>query len=318
MRAGLTKRAQAALARAGLELRYAPGRGIDSPVTRFFADQPPPPTAFAPLAADRVHTDEHPFYYYDLVWGGTGGYLLMGYLGTLVGAGVIAVLFLLVPLLVRRRQVRTGVPLAPISWRYHAAFGCLGAGFMLLEVGAIQRLELFLGNPTLSLVVILGLLLASAGVGSWLSGRVPSLSPKRSALGVVGYGLVVMLFLNSLMYDLMALPLAVKVAVLVIVLAPLGMLMGAIFPALVARLGGSTPRYVPWALALNGVFSVLASNLGAVVYLVLGADVVLLMGIACYGVLTATAPRAVDIPSERGDADGPALPVEVPGSIELG
>ena len=47
----------------------------------------------------------------------------------------------------------------------------LGSGFMLIEVGSIQKFELFLGNPPLTLVAILSVLLVSTGVGSFYSNR---------------------------------------------------------------------------------------------------------------------------------------------------
>jgi hypothetical protein len=51
-------------------------------------------------------------------------------------------------------------------------FGLLGLGFMLVEIGLLQRLSLYLGHPVRALSVVLFSLILSAGAGSWLSERV--------------------------------------------------------------------------------------------------------------------------------------------------
>src|SRR4029078_9560207 len=53
-----------------------------------------------------------------------------------------------------------------------AYFACLGAGFMLIEIGLMQRFVLFLGHPVYSLSVILFTLLLGGGAGSAVSRRV--------------------------------------------------------------------------------------------------------------------------------------------------
>ena len=69
------------------------------------------------------------------------------------------------------------------------------------------------------------------------------------------------------------------------VLAPLGILLGTLFPQLLRQLGPEQGRFVPLAWGLNGIFSVVASNLGAILYLFLGASVVFFLGLACYAIL---------------------------------
>src|SRR6266852_7632685 len=54
-------------------------------------------------------------------------------------------------------------------------FVCLGLGFILVELGLMQRFILFLGHPIYALAVVLASLLTSSGVGSalskWLAAR---------------------------------------------------------------------------------------------------------------------------------------------------
>lgn len=240
---------------------------------------------FPPLSQDRVHTDDRPFYYLDMVWGFIGGYLVLGYGVTLLSAVVVAVVFLVFPLvLLSRRRADDGRP----PYFYHLAFALLGTGFMLVEVGAIQRFELFLGSPTLSLVVIVGTLLAFTGLGSLYAERLSRsghLTIGRTCAAIVVYGGLVHWFVTDLVYRIMDAPPAAKIAVIAAVLLPLGVLLGTLFPRLLARLEGRHPRFIPWAFAINGIFSVASSNLGVLIYIFFGATSVMWLGFAGYAIL---------------------------------
>src|SRR4029079_4364836 len=51
-------------------------------------------------------------------------------------------------------------------------FISIGLAFMLVEIGMMQQLGLFLGQPIYALVVVLGGLIAFAGLGSAFSARI--------------------------------------------------------------------------------------------------------------------------------------------------
>ncbi len=51
-------------------------------------------------------------------------------------------------------------------------FGCIGMGFMFVEISQMQRLVIFLGHPTYGLSVVLFSLLLSSSLGSYLTQRV--------------------------------------------------------------------------------------------------------------------------------------------------
>ena len=107
---------------------------------------------------------------------------------------------------------------------------------MLVEVGAIQRFELSSGSPAIGLVVILGLLLAMAGVGSWLtSAQVRLPSPRTTALCAAGYALLLLFFLDAWMYPLMGWPLWTKIVGIAIALAPFGVAVGKSVPSAAER-----------------------------------------------------------------------------------
>jgi spermidine synthase len=287
------ERARVALAREGLEMIYPLGPGHSAvdvgPVLAGRDEDFPRIAGFPRLAEDRIHADRQPFYYFDLASGRIGSYLFLGYVLTFTGASAIAAFYLLVPLLLSRRQ---GVRLPRPPWQYHVSFAALGFGFMLVEAGAIQRFELFLGSPSIGLIVILGLLLASAGIGSWVTStpRVRLPAPRMTAFLAAGYTLLLLVFLDEWIYPLMRWPLSARIVGIAVALAPFGVAVGTLFPMLIGSLRHRHVHFVPWAIAINGICSVAASNLGALVYILFGANVVIGLGGVCYAVVGLLAP----------------------------
>jgi hypothetical protein len=74
---------------------------------------------------------------------------------------------------------------------------------------------------------------------------------------------------------LLGAPLAVRLLATAFSLAPLGFLMGIPFPAGLAWLRERAPGLIPWAWAVNGCTSVLASILAAMIALSAGFSWVL-------------------------------------------
>jgi hypothetical protein len=56
----------------------------------------------------------------------------------------------------------------------------------------------------------------------------------------------------------MTLPLAGRVAIVTVLVAPIGLLLGTYFPTGLERLKQVSPGLVPWAWGLNGMASVVA------------------------------------------------------------
>jgi len=59
----------------------------------------------------------------------------------------------------------------------------IGTGYILIEVGLIQKFVLFLGNPTYALTVVIFSMLISSGLGSFLSRRVVGKDEGRLVTG---------------------------------------------------------------------------------------------------------------------------------------
>ena len=163
---------------------------------------------------------------------------------------------------------------------------------MLFEVALIQKLTLFLGYPTYALTVTLALLLVFAGIGSATTGWY--LEARDRALPVLAALIVLLSFfyafgLDVVMAAFVGEPLALRVGVTAIVLAPLGLGLGAFMPLGLATVSRSTRysrEYVAWGWAINGVFSVAGSIAATMLSMSLGFRVVLWVA-ACMYVLAA-------------------------------
>jgi hypothetical protein len=198
----------------------------------------------------------------------------------LVALGILAVLcaaLLLAPLALRRGQERP--PARALGF-----FAAVGLGFLLLEIVLIQRFVLFLGFPTYALSVVLFALLVFTGAGSYLSARwtAPRRALALTLAGACGLIALAAFGLGPLVHALIDAPFAVRVAVTVVALAPVGLALGTAMPTALRRLDGLHPGAVPWAWGVNGAASVLAAVLGIAIALVAGFTVTTLVALACY------------------------------------
>jgi hypothetical protein len=81
-------------------------------------------------------------------------------------------------------------------------------------------------------------------------------------------------------------PLAVRVVAGAVAIAPLGFLMGIMFPHGISHLRRRAPRLVPWAWGINGTVSVVSSAVAALLALAFGFSAVLMAGAAGYAAAT--------------------------------
>ena len=216
----------------------------------------------------------------------------------LVVATAFASIFLLLPFVAIHETWRA-VPHKAMAGAY---FASLGLGFMLFEVSLIQTLTLFLGYPTYSLTVTLFALLIFTGLGSLASSRYVG-RRNRTLMVLLGCLLALVVFYRIGMPPLVArtigYSLAVRIALSVVFLAPLGLCLGAFMPLGLRTIAGLTDEreaFVAWAWAVNGFFSVVSSVLATILSMTLGFKAVLLAAALVY-VLGATA--LMTVPAER-------------------
>jgi spermidine synthase len=235
-------------------------------------------------------TDDRPFFGHFFKWsqapevlamaghtwqpfGGAGYFVL---LALLVLAMVAAGTLILLPLVARGRRETGREKQAGAMLGY---FALLGLGYLCVEIPLLQRFILFLGHPAYAMATVLFALLLFSGLGSLLS--------HRASLGAVlillpaligGYALG----LPTLFDAALAAPLAVRLLITVVALAPPGLLMGMPFPKGMALLEQKAPTLIAWAWGVNGALSVVASILAALLALSFGFSTVLVVGAICY------------------------------------
>jgi predicted membrane-bound spermidine synthase len=177
-------------------------------------------------------------------------------------------------------------PIKKQRWIALSAYGALiGAGFMLIEIPLIQRLQLMLGHPILAIAAVLGALLFSSGVGSLISQRWSETHLTRrvivSVCWIAALAIVYRLLLPSLIDGLLGAPIEQRLLVAIGLTALLGIAMGIPFPSLL-RLAGDRREPIAMLWALNGAFSVLGSTLAVALSMTWGFSSALLTGAALY------------------------------------
>lgn len=221
---------------------------------------------------------------------GGAGYLVIVAL-LLVALGATAVLVAL-PLFVRQ-----DVPAQRSQrWRTVVYFAGIGLGFMLVEIPLIQRYTLYLGHPAYAFSAVLAALLVFSGVGSTLSRHLPVRPVLVALIGVAVLQPAAASWLQALTP---AWPLLARGALATVALAPLGLLMGVPFASGLAWLAEHARQDVPWAWAINGGTSVVASVLAAALALSWGAKAVVFLGAACYLMALIAAPPARELEPRR-------------------
>lgn len=167
-------------------------------------------------------------------------------------------------------------------------FAALGFGFISVELALLQNLILLVGHPIFTLSVLLFTLLAMGGIGSAINQRVPLWA---ACIAVAVIGGIEALVLPKIVPMLLWLPLWARIGCAIVVIAPLGLVMGMPFPGGLRRTGGSLPE-PPFYWGLNGIMSVVGSIATVFVALMFGFQAAMLMGVACYVVAALVATRA--------------------------
>jgi hypothetical protein len=192
-------------------------------------------------------------------------------------------------------------------WVFLTYFASLGFGFILIEIVLLQRLSLFLGQPIYTFSVVLAGLLISTGAGSYLANRIQDVSYhtlQYAALAVVCAISISSIVTPTVLSSALALALPWRVVVAVLLVAPLGIVLGVPFSTGLRLLGELAPLLVPWAWAVNGFFTVIGSVGAIILGMAFGFTTVLIIAAACY----TAALVAVRLPQHVGMACPSLIP----------
>ena len=202
------------------------------------------------------------------------------FLGVSLAAGAVALT--LVPLY--RREGRGLWRRGDLSGALY--FAAIGVGFMLVEMGVMQRTGIALGHPLYGLQVTLFSLLLGSGVGSLLSASLKG-SLRRQARGLLlataAMATGIALAVGPVCVRLAGAPQMTRLVTVGALVAVVGLFMGTAFPVglTVARVRGRED-ILPWLWGVNGVCSVLGAFAGTAVGIVAGAQATMLAGAVAY------------------------------------
>ena len=209
------------------------------------------------------------------------GYLLLW--ATLAIACLAAMSLVLLPLIFGWRTIFSH---NPGKFRTIVYFACLGAGYIMVEVGLISDFVLALSNATVSASVLITGMLVFSGLGAFVSERyldrartvMPKIFVAISAL-LIGYGL----FLDRVLDLIGTLPYALRLICCFALIFPPAFLMGFPMPiamTTLARLGKD--HMFLWAWGINGCFSVIGAAIVPIVATSFGLAAVLMVAGGAY------------------------------------
>lgn len=297
-----------------LELAYAPHLALDDgrPYGRPFQDLilSNDRASFArsyPFDISPVF-DDRPFFFYLYRWSRLADSLFSVDLAgdavnasaqrlllSLLSLSILAVAaFLFGPLMISRRRFPSGRgSLPPLLY-------CLlvGLAFILVEIALIQRLVIYLGQPALSLTVVIFAVLLSSSLGSRLSdlfGNKRLLLAGRTAIAGIALMLLLHLFgLPHIIDATQGATVATKIGVAGISILPLGLCMGVPFPSGLRLIAERRKDSLEWAWSVNAASTVLGSVFAILLSMQLGIAATMMIGAASYGAAAALMGRIGD------------------------
>lgn len=159
------------------------------------------------------------------------------------------------------------LPLLRVGWhkemslRVLVYFGCIGIGYMSLEIAFIGKFNLFFGNPLYAAAAVISCLLVFSGIGSFMSSN---MQPDSRSTGMILICIVFLIGLNAalispLMEGTMSVSPLAKVITALFIMGPLSILLGMPFPLGIRGIAGRQKSLVPWAWGINGCMSVVSA-----------------------------------------------------------
>jgi SAM-dependent methyltransferase len=287
------ERAALEAARAQLEIVYMPGLAADGPFAMLLASADPGPFYNSYPYDVRPVTDDRPFFFFfsrlDRMFGGAGQPR-----GADPSAPAARTLFALLAVSLLAVGVMLALPPMLPGARLEPARGVhvfllyfvfLGAGYVLVQVGLIQRLVILLGHPTYALTVVIFAMLLFSGLGSFASRRLISGQEDRlaTALAAAAALIAAAAFLAGPFIGAGARwTLPVKMLAAAMYIAPPAFVMGMAFPSGLLRLSRWQPAAVKWAWSVNAAASVLGSCAAVFLSISAGLRNTLLAGALMY------------------------------------
>ncbi len=200
----------------------------------------------------------------------------------------IAAAVLLAPLVAARRIGTKGAPLG----RAILYFPALGLGYLFIEIALIGEASLYLDDVTTAFALVLSGMLIFSGLGSMAANRLRLRFAWGAILGILGLCLAV---LPAVILATIGWPLPVRLGLLALLIGPLSFALGMPFPLGLAEAGKTGRGFLPWAWALNGAFSVIATPMANLIATELGFRFLLGGAAVLYGLAWLSFPAMAPV-----------------------
>lgn len=248
-------------------------------------------------------TDDKPFFFHFFKWeqtpqimanlgrvwqpfGGSGFFVLIALLILVTG---FSLLLIILPLVVRSntkstfRETERDQNERASYWRVFSYFSCIGLAFLFIEIPLIQMGILLVEHPVYAFAIVVVTLLTFSSIGSLVS-RHSYIPRKVSMVVVFALALLTPILVKLIQDYFLGWSIMPRALIFGLSLVPLGISMGLPFPFGLEWLESSRRSLIPWAWAVNGFASVVASVLAALLVLSYGFSFVLILGAAFYGI----------------------------------
>lgn len=120
----------------------------------------------------------------------------------------------------------------------------------MIEIVMIQLFSLLLGEPVYTFAIVLAALLLFTGFGAYISGRYTLNVNRTLRISIVSLSALLLLasfFLSPLLRQAIALPMTGRILLAVLLIMPLGILLGMPFPSGIQLISKQAPALIPWA-----------------------------------------------------------------------
>ncbi len=220
---------------------------------------------------------------------------LMAILAAVVG---LVGLSIVLPLLVFGGGHGLGVKRFVASAHYFAA---IGFGFMLIQIGLMQRFSVLLGHPVWTLAIVLFSMILFTGIGSLASDGVGVTGRKRLLLMPVGITATIAVTTLTMQPAIdIAFPANLTLRALVALgfTIPVGFVLGFCFPIGMRLVRVHSSKAMPWMWGINGGFGVLGGVVSVIVSMACGISWSLMIGGLCYLSLRLSLPVLQRTPAD--------------------
>lgn len=317
----LSEQAGAIARKRGLEVVYRPGVAGTTAFHRYLETQNPA-KFYANYAFDvSPVSDNRPFFFYTVqprdLWNlvktvgrDSADFKVNRAVPTIVGLFGVSLAAMLLVLLVPPLLLKSTIPKETRLRVFLLYFLCIGCGYILTQVAAIQSFVLLLGHPVYSLTVIIFSMLVFSGLGSFFSKRITGgrRDRLRGAAAVASFEILLLAFSATPLSALAVVwPFPLKAILTILLVGIPAFTMGILFPMGLQLLEQWSAGAVKWAWAVNAAASVLGSVSAIVLAISFGLRETLIAGALCYlaasGLLLVGPPRVSDssgaLPAEQ-------------------